>query len=186
MNWQIAQVACCFGTVFDNQNIDNLSILARFEDACNLGAGDAHGIQGLLSLGDKLVNHRLDASDMIKPTNALPRRAVHQRFNAMLVDGAQQITRPDILKRHFQWARRGVVIPFLAPCGTNLAQGFAAVSTTSLPLLTVARAVGGEAEYPGAAPQNHTPPGYPHFTQWDSCCIGITGLDERMRWFWFK
>jgi hypothetical protein len=105
--------------VFDNDKIDNLSILARFEDACNLREGDAHGAQGLLGLSDELVDDRLDASDVIKPTNTLP---VGLCFNAMLIDGAQQITHQDILKRHFQWARRRVVVPLLAPCRANLTQ----------------------------------------------------------------
>ena len=73
----MAQVACCFGMVFNNDNRGVLNILARFEDACNLGAGNAHGTQCLLGLGDELVDDCFDAGDLIKPTNALPRWAMH-------------------------------------------------------------------------------------------------------------
>ncbi|MDC0069305.1 hypothetical protein OAL10_11030 [Gammaproteobacteria bacterium] len=29
-------------------------------------------------------------------------------------------------------------------------------------------------------PSSTPPPAYPHFTEWDSCCLGITGLEERI------
>ena len=64
---------------------------------------------------------------------------MHQGFNLVLVDRAQQITNQNILKWHFQGAWRGCDLPLIAPGGFDLAQRFATVCTRDYRVFNASR-----------------------------------------------